>query len=295
MVRLISLAVLLAVASGCTTIDDNPTLSSAPNYNPPTGLRAVSADGGVWLVWHPAPGKDSANFISYRIVPSVGPILQPSQDVAKTDTSVFVPGLTNGVAYTFVMRSVAVDHTTGPASLPLVWAPAPRTTGLRLYAFTPDSGVADALVLDVTGARVVHSGGGVGDVVMQGGTLMGAAALDSTVTGATRFAAGAMRDGTGLDDLSFAAAGVDTTVYSFDSALLAQGSAQTGSMLAVRGRTGLFARIFVHRDSTGNPVMIDTSSSNTRSFVLLDVSLQTTDTLSYSRPGPHAGSGGRSR
>jgi hypothetical protein len=295
MLRFILALALSVVVAACTTVDDNPVLSSSPNYSPPTYLRALSADGGLWLAWRHSPAKDSANFAGYRVTVTVGQLILPSQDVAKADSSVFVPGLTNGVPYLLTVRSVAIDHTTGRASQPIIWSSARRYMGLRLYGYPADSGVPVSLVLDRTGARIVESGKGMGDVMLSSTAapeLVSASLIDSTVQRATRFSLRPGIEATGLDDLTLADASVDTSLFSASQVALTTSVARPGIVFALRGGSGLSARLFIRRDGAGEPIQTDTGAYPGRRYVLVDVSLQTTDTVIFAGTGPPQERGG---
>ncbi|MCB2206477.1 fibronectin type III domain-containing protein [bacterium] len=142
--KMFALAILVAVAfTACDENSDNP-VDTDPAVAAPTNLMAASDDGAVFLSWTPSIDESATNFGSYSIT-----ILNTSTNQTGTPitagagiSSVRIDGLTNGVIYTFTIRSLTDQGKESTGFAQIDWSPAVRNAVdnggnlIRVYATT---------------------------------------------------------------------------------------------------------------------------------------------------------------
>jgi subtilase family serine protease/flagellar hook assembly protein FlgD len=79
---------------------------------PPTGLHATPGDGRVALAWNPSPEPDLTGYHVYRSQTSGGPYEPVGSTVAPAFED---PGLTNGVAYYYVVTALDAQSESEPS------------------------------------------------------------------------------------------------------------------------------------------------------------------------------------
>jgi hypothetical protein len=94
----------------------------------PTNLRAYSAGAtSIGLLWDLSASESDPSFINYQIsVKDAGGVVLTTQSASKGNPASTVSGLTEGVIYTFVVRSTATGGTISPDSASVRWSPARR-------------------------------------------------------------------------------------------------------------------------------------------------------------------------
>ncbi len=127
-------AVLLLLSSGCgLDLDDDPVVGPRDVTPPaiPTGVRSVTGDSQVQLVWNPNVEEDLA---CYRIYWSPAPA-GPYEFMAETDIPRFVDrDVDNGVTYFYAVTAVDVAGNESELSLELIHdTPRPAGTDLVLW------------------------------------------------------------------------------------------------------------------------------------------------------------------
>jgi hypothetical protein len=83
-----------------------PAAPTAPGA--PTGLSGTSANASVHLTWTAPASNGGSAITGYRIIPKIAGVSQTPVDTGSTATNFNVTGLTNGTAYTFVVRAINV-------------------------------------------------------------------------------------------------------------------------------------------------------------------------------------------
>ena len=102
--------------------------SVVPDWTPPSAPRsfaATASDGGVTLNWASPAASGSRSRLGYRVYWRTGADAYSSQDLSPTATTITIPGLTNGMSYSFVVTAytsagegVVAQTTATPAALP---------------------------------------------------------------------------------------------------------------------------------------------------------------------------------
>ncbi|MES2765192.1 MAG: fibronectin type III domain-containing protein [Bacteroidota bacterium] len=124
------------IAAGC---NDNDDVVTPPSTAPaaPTGLVANSKDyQSVRLKWTASTSAKAADFKDYELTVTTPNGATPVQTllVNKDSTGTIVTGLTEGVIYTFSLKSrstAASSNTSAAASVK--WSPADRYSNVRMY------------------------------------------------------------------------------------------------------------------------------------------------------------------
>lgn len=108
-----------------TVVSSNSVI---PNWTPPSAVRNLAAaprDGSIALNWASPSASGSRSRLGYRVYWRTGADEYSSQDLSSTATSFIIPGLTNGVSYSFVVvaytsagEGVVAQTTATPAALP---------------------------------------------------------------------------------------------------------------------------------------------------------------------------------
>ncbi len=132
--HLINTIVFSSLAFGATWLgcksDDETTNPTGPTIVAPTNLRAYSAGPtSVYLLWSLSTSESEASFNNYLVQAKdpAGTVVATS-NVAEGTPNVTVSSLTEGVIYTFVVRSTATGSVVSSDSASVRWSPARRYT-----------------------------------------------------------------------------------------------------------------------------------------------------------------------
>ena len=147
LIVLVSLSAILLVE--CNKSEDNPVNTPAVLLLAPTNLRAYSASqSSVGLQWDLSASESNAAFLNYsiKVKDSTGAAVL-TQTVSKGNPQSVITGLTEGVTYTFVIRSNGTGGIVSADSASVVWSPARRLTTdstngppIQVYEFASSSG-----------------------------------------------------------------------------------------------------------------------------------------------------------
>ncbi len=126
----IALAATAMVLVRCNKSEDNPVAPGGVTLKAPANLRAFSASiNSVGLQWDPSPSESDTAFVNYLLtVKNPLGALVASQYVAKGTFTTVVVSLTEGVLYTFVLRSTGTGGSLSADSASVIWSPARRVT-----------------------------------------------------------------------------------------------------------------------------------------------------------------------
>jgi hypothetical protein len=131
--------------------DESGSVSSCPDVKPPaapTGLKAVAGDREVSLDWDDHPGPGTIRYRVHRSLAAGGPysFLALAASSRHVDS-----GLTNGVAYHYVVTALNAEGKESPYSEQASATPAPRAIGPFLRADCDGdgrvTGITDAVYL----------------------------------------------------------------------------------------------------------------------------------------------------
>lgn len=132
--HLINAIVFASLAFGATWLgcksDEDPTNPGGTTILAPTNLRAYSAGStSVALLWSLSTSESEASFTNYLVYAKnpAGTIVSTT-NVSKGTPNVTVSSLTEGVIYTFVVRSTATGSVVSSDSASVRWSPARRYT-----------------------------------------------------------------------------------------------------------------------------------------------------------------------
>lgn len=144
--RVLILLVIVAIGA-CNK--DGSIVDPGPTLVAPTNLRAYSASAtSVGLRWDLSSTESDPAFNNYLIrVKSPGGAIVGSLSVSKGNPQGLVTGLTEGIIYTFVVRSTNTSANESADSVSVRWSPARRYTvdslngpPIQVYEFNSTSG-----------------------------------------------------------------------------------------------------------------------------------------------------------
>jgi hypothetical protein len=168
--KTLALAIVIGVTfAACDEDGDNP-ITTDPEVAAPTNLMAASDNGAVYLSWTASLDESADNFGSYDISilnMSTNQTLPTPITVAKGISSVRIDGLTNGVRYTFTVRSVTTLGNESTDFAMIEWSPAVRQAQdamgnlIKVYATTSSS---------FNSAIDLYNAAGLAEVIAQSGT-----------------------------------------------------------------------------------------------------------------------------
>jgi hypothetical protein len=133
----IALAAVLVLAPGCHFFDDDDAVVYPIDDTPPavpTGVRSITGDGQVQLVWNPNLEEDLAG---YRIYWSPAPA-GPYEFMVATDIPRYVDrDVNNGITYFYAVTAFDLDGNESELSRDLIHdTPRPAGQNLVLYSAT---------------------------------------------------------------------------------------------------------------------------------------------------------------
>jgi len=129
-VPLLLVSLLAFITVQCNKDENNPVTPPVTTLKAPTNLRAYSASiSSVGLLWDLSASESDTAFVNYALTVknSLGSTVA-SQSITKGNPTTTVTGLTEGVIYTFVLRSAGTGGALSPDSASVVWSPARRLT-----------------------------------------------------------------------------------------------------------------------------------------------------------------------
>jgi hypothetical protein len=156
-----------------------PTSAVVPSQ--PTNVAAQGASNSAKVTWTPSESDGDSAITRYDVTPYIGTAAQPSVQAAATASSVTIPDLTNGTAYTFRVTATNGVGTSAASAASNAVTPQATIFDFAIPA-TPDAG--DPLPVElgvkfkadtdgsITGIRFYKSAANVGTHV---GTLWSAA------------------------------------------------------------------------------------------------------------------------
>ncbi len=130
-------ATLIFYFLACTK-DDSGT--PAEEFNPPSGLKALSKDNNVMLSWNASTSASINAFAGYKIfAKDINDTLIIDSVVDKSVLTFTVNNLVNGEEYIFFVQSVKTNGDTSSA-VSLRWGPVqPNMIPKRIYEYDSDS------------------------------------------------------------------------------------------------------------------------------------------------------------
>jgi hypothetical protein len=148
-VSMLLFAVGVMVLVGCTKGEDNPVTPTATVLRAPTNLRAFSASiNSVGLLWDLSASESDTGFANYqlKVKDPVGAVAA-TQTISKGNPTTVVASLSEGVLYTFVLRSSGTGGVLSADSASVIWSPARRVTTdslggppIQVYEFASSAG-----------------------------------------------------------------------------------------------------------------------------------------------------------
>lgn len=299
--KLIANAVVLSTLTfgatwlGCKS--DETTSPSTPTIVAPTNARAYSASANsIGVRWTLSTSESDASFNGY-VVRAKNPAgtIAVTANVAKGTAATLVSGLTDGVIYTFVIRSTATDGSESTDSTSVVWSPARRYENesgqpapIKVFETSSSTSFASGLIFfsaSVVGPKTVSLLDPIDssaiDVYVKTESNNAVSLNSSHVYRGnrriTRFNLFSLNDST-LS--SPQAAPPDTTNYVNSSYLFDSVQVATGKILYFKGNDGNYGRILVERDpSTGRLIW----GSSPEQYLSLRISYQSVPYNPYSK------------
>lgn len=268
--KLIANAVVLtslifgATLLGCKS--DETTSPSTPTIVAPTNAQAYSASASsVGVRWTLSTSESDASFNGY-VVRAKNPAgsIAVTANVAKGTAATLVSGLTEGVIYTFVVRSSATGGSESADSTSVVWSPARRYENesgypapIKVYETSSSTLLASGLIL----YRASNAGPQTVSVLSADSSLIdvyvkteasNAVSLNSSHLfragrRITRFST-TVRDDSTLNNPQ--ATPPDTTTFNNFSILIDSVQVASSKIYYFKGNDGNYGRILVERDAT---------------------------------------------
>jgi len=135
LIPLFAAVLFMAGNTGCNKTND---VLAPEDLAPPADLKALSRSTQVSLWWTASSSAGASYFSGYRIITKLGAAVVDSQVVGKNTNNTTVSNLTNGLSYTFSVRSVR-DNGAISQEVLLQWGPTQRFTAARIYEFDSPS------------------------------------------------------------------------------------------------------------------------------------------------------------
>ncbi len=298
-----ALAALL-LASGflaCNKSEDNTTNPTGPTLSAPTNLQAYSASvTSVGLQWTLSASESDAAFDHYslKVKDNTGAVVT-TQTLSKGNSQTVVTGLTEGVVYTFVLRSADSGVYLSPDSASVQWSPAKRLTTdnqggppIQVYEFASSAGASGLqFYSQSSGAALTQSLSSsnpdriLSDLFLQtdgtGNIVLENMALLSLANGKNTFLSTTTTDADNLDNPQ-ATPPVSTT-YTSNTYIVPSSAVSTSKILYAKSTTdNKYVRILLMRNPSTGTLIYSTSPNR---YIKVQISYQDTAGVIYSRFG----------
>ncbi len=296
---LVLLAIPLVVMFNCAKNDSTTEPPPGPGLVAPTNLRAYSAGTtSVGLLWSLSTSESDASFSSYSLVvtgPGGGTVT--TQSISKGNPQTVVTGLTEGVIYTFILRSVATNSAVSSDSASIQWSPAKRlitdstngppiqvyefassagASGLQFYSMTAGSALTQSLV-PANPDRILS------DVYLatnSNGISLNNLSSTTLVNPKNTVFSTVMRDAQDLDDPQLAPPAVST--YTLLTVDIPMATASQAKILYAKSVTdNRYVRILLKKNPATNLLYSGTSPNR---YITVQLSYQDTTGNMYARP-----------
>jgi hypothetical protein len=299
LILLVTLPMIFLVQ--CKNEESNPTTPAAPSLNPPTNLRAYSASiSSVGLLWDLSTSESDAAFVNYALTVKdpLGSVVA-TQSVSKGNPTTVVTGLTEGVIYTFVVRSAGTAGIYSADSASVLWSPARRLTAdstngppIQVYEFASSAGASGLQFYSVSSGsartrslNVNNPDRVFSDVFLQTNTADGSISLNNLVSSGmaspknTVFST-VMRDATELDDPMLAPPAIST--YTSLTVQIPSTVVTQAKILYAKSVTdNKYVRIMLKKNPVTNLLYSGTSPNR---YITVHVSYQDSTGNMYCRP-----------
>lgn len=298
LVLLISLSMLLQVQ--CKKDDENPLTPTPITLRAPTNLRAYSASiTSVGLLWDLSTSESDTAFVNYflKVKDALGSTVT-TQSVSKGNPTTVVTALTEGVLYTFVLRSAGTGGVLSADSASVIWSPARRLTTdstngppIQVYEFASSAGASGLQFYSVSSGSArtqslspSNPDRALSDVFLQtdiGGTISlnnlvssGLASPKNTVFSTVT------RDAADLDDPQLSPPAIST--YTSLSVQIPSAAASQAKILYAKSVTdNRYVRILLRKNAVTNLLYSGTSPNR---YVTVQLSYQDSTGNMYCRP-----------
>lgn len=276
---------------GCKS-DEETTNPGGTTVSAPTNPRAYSASAtSVGLRWTLSTSESDASFSGYviRAKTSTGTIAATA-NVAKGIAATEVTGLTDGVIYTFVIRSTATGNLESADSASVVWSPARRYENesgqpapIKVYETSSSGSFASGLIFSIPRTNsILSADSSLQDVYVKTETNNAVSLNSASVFRAgrriTRFST-TVRDDSTLNNPQ--AIPPDTTTFNNVSILFDSVQATSSKIYYFKGNNGNYGRVLVERNpATGRLIW----GSSPEQYLSLRISYQSAAFNPYSKP-----------
>jgi hypothetical protein len=293
----INTIILASLAFGATWLgcnsDDETTNPGGTTISAPTNPRAYSASAtSVGLAWTLSTTESDASFSGYvvRAKTPTGTIAATA-NLAKGVAATVVAGLTDGVIYTFVIRSTATGNVESTDSASVVWSPARRYENesgqpapIKVYETSSSSSFGSGLIFSIPRTNSILNAvdSSLQDVYVKTETGNAVSLNSSSVFRAgrriTRFST-TVRDDSTLNNPQ--AIPPDTTTFNNVSNLIDSVQVTSSKIYYFKGNDGNYGRILVERNpATGRLIW----GSSPEQYLSLRISYQSVAFNPYSKP-----------
>jgi hypothetical protein len=291
-------SLLVALLVGCK--DDSTTgPAPGPSIEAPKNLRAFSAGStSVGLQWDLSASESDPSFVGYVInvkKPDGSAAVSPV-NILKANRDVIVTGLSEGVIYTFVVRSTGTGNSVSSDSASVKWSPARRLTTdetipeIKVYEFASSNGASGLQFYNIASSsaktqslRASNPDRVLADIYLStdaGDAISLRTMVLSGVTGAKNtFFSATTSD---ADNLSFAQlAPPDTTSYTLTTYTIPSTTTSVSKIVYARSITdNKYVRLLIKRNSSNSLI----SGSSPDRFITVEISYQNTPGNPYARP-----------
>jgi hypothetical protein len=298
---LINTIVIASFAFGATWLgcksDDASTNPGGTTISAPANPRAYSASANsVGLQWTLSTTESDASFSGYvvRAKTSTGTIAATA-NVAKGIAATVVAGLTEGVVYTFVIRSTATGSVESTDSASVVWSPARRYENesgqpapIKVYETSSSGLFASGLIFSRVSAggpqtvSILGVDSSLIDVYVKTETNNAVSLNSSNVFRAgrriTRFST-TVRDDSTLNNPQ--AIPPDTTTFNNASVLIDSVQVSSSKLYYFKGNDGNYGRVLIERNGATGRLIWGTSPEQ---YLSLRISYQSVPFNPYSKP-----------
>jgi hypothetical protein len=293
------LAVVLVAAlmlGGCKKDEDGTGPGPSPTIYAPTNLKAFSASAtSVGLQWVLSASESEQTFNNYMLrVKDASGALVRTDAVAKGTLTKLVAGLTEGVIYTFVMRSTTTSGALSSDSAEVKWSPARRYENesgspppIKVYETSSSSSYASGLIFfkpALAGPQtvsIVGSDSALIDVYVKteanNAVSLNSSHIFRSGRRITRFSTIVRNDST-LDNPQ--AIPPDTSTFNNSSYLVDSVQVSSSRILYFKGNDGNYGRILIERSTAGRLIW----GTSPEQYLSLRISYQSVAFNPYSKP-----------